>query len=217
MVFLSVLVRVAVSAALALVTLRYGVGLYAWQAANRLEKPQYETLKRLGRTEVRRYAPYIVAEATIKAPTMSGGGSSGFRACAAYLFGSKNKDRATATARPMAMTAPVRMVSEKDEVKVSFVMARNESLRSLPIPTDSTVRLKHVPAHTAAFVRFPGGRPTETLVAKKRHALDKTILRLGFRPAKHQPATLVYGYHDPFITPNFLRKNEVGVYVEPLA
>ena len=25
---------------------------------------------------------------------------------------------------------------------------------------------------------------------------------------------LVYGYHDPFMTPNFLRRNEVGVYVD---
>jgi hypothetical protein len=26
--------------------------------------------------------------------------------------------------------------------------------------------------------------------------------------------TLVYGYHDPFITPNFLRRNEVALVVE---
>lgn len=216
MVIASVVWRIFGGLIAAAVTLRYSAGILAWRAANALERPQYDVLEKLGtNAEIRRYAPYIVAEATIKARSMYRGGSAGFRACASYLFGSKNRDRALKVARPMAMTAPVRMVQGDDTVQVSFVMARNESLRTLPLPTDAAVKLRQVPGHTAAFIAFSGGRPSDTVVAKKLSALQMALARSNFRPSASKKQTLVYGYHDPFITPNFLRKNEVGFYVDP--
>mmetsp|Transcript_24793 Transcript_24793/g.98438 ORF Transcript_24793/g.98438 Transcript_24793/m.98438 type:complete len:230 (+) Transcript_24793:94-783(+) len=216
--------RIGVALLAAVVAFRYGVGIAAWRAANRLEKPSYDVLARIGpRMEVRAYAPYVVAEATMRGgeSSMAALTGDGFRKCAGYIFGKRNTDRATGASRGMAMTAPVRIAQRDDAttrrdgstVKVSFVMARNESLRTLPVPTDADVRLRQVPAHTAAFVAFAGGRPSETLVARKRAALDHAVKKHGFRPVRNAE-TLTYGYHDPFITPKFLRKNEVGCFIE---
>jgi len=217
MILAALLRRVVASLLVFGISVRYGLGLAAWRAANRLERPAYETIAKIGRNvEVRRYAPYIVAEATITGTTDKAGSGAGFRACAGFLFGSKNKERSTQQPRPMAMTAPVRMNTEGDTMKVSFVMAKNESLRTLPVPTESIVKLRQLPAHTAAFLSFPGGRPSPSVVDRKRRALDAALRRNGlFKPKPRDDATLVYGYHDPFITPAFLRRNEVGYFVEP--
>ena len=49
-------------------------------------------------------------------------------------------------------------------------------------------------------------------MAKERGRILQALKEAGLRPTADE--TLVYGYHDPFMTPNFLRRNEVGVYVD---
>ena len=61
-------------------TLRMGVGLLAWRAAEALERPQYVVMRQLtDGVELRRYESYNVAETTIAAPTMREGSNAGFR------------------------------------------------------------------------------------------------------------------------------------------
>lgn len=225
-------VRVLAGVVGSLTAARYGLGIVAWRTTNKLERPSFDVLQRIngGKVEVRRYPSYIVAEATFRSPpTMKAATSNGFRQCARYIFGGNRARRfTTSDARPMAMTAPVRVqmqapsstVGDKSagappppsSVKVSFVMAGNETLRSLPVPKDAAVVLRRIPAHTAAFVRFSGPPPTDKRVARERAELITALGRAGVRPASDSE-TLVYGYHDPFITPNLLRRNEVGVMV----
>ncbi|KAJ8600967.1 hypothetical protein CTAYLR_006334 [Chrysophaeum taylorii] len=210
---ISPLVWKVLSAILAsLVTVRITSGLVAYNAANKLERPKYEVLERLGGgVEVRRYESYVVAEATMspEGSSMRAASGNGFRACAGYIFGKKNRQQ-----RTFAMTAPVRMTSRAEAVKVSFVMARNESLRTLPVPTDANVKLKAIPAHVAAFARFSGRPPRESVVERKRRLVETKLGTSRFRPLRDAD-TLVYGYHDPFLTPNLLRRNEVGFFVDP--
>lgn len=207
---IGVAIRVLAAVFATLFVARFGVGIAAWRAANKLEQPHYRVLQTLGSgVEIREYDPYVVAEATLQAPkSMTAGTGAGFQACAGYIFGGKNR-----RGQKFAMTSPVRMSARPNVVKVSFVMARNESLKTLPVPTESSVKLRSIPAHKAAFVRFSGGRPTEKVIERKRHILDAKLTGSQFR---QQPdaETLVYGYHDPFITPTFLRRNEVGYFVE---
>lgn len=47
---------------------------------------------------------------------------------------------------------------------------------------------------------------------KIENALEKEDIRVS---KKDGGETLVYGYHDPVITPNLLRRNEVAVMVDP--
>lgn len=165
------------------------------------------------------------AEATIKA-SFKDATSNGFRLCAAYLFG-KNSPRASSgfffrkplpdnvAGEKMEMTAPVRQkLLPNKRVKVSFVMPRKRTLGSLPIPRDSKVQLRAVPAHYAAFKRFNGPPPSDATVAKKEAIVRKALAASGgaIRPVPGTE-TLVYGFHDPFLVPNLLRRNEVGLAV----
>mmetsp|Transcript_10537 Transcript_10537/g.31453 ORF Transcript_10537/g.31453 Transcript_10537/m.31453 type:complete len:224 (-) Transcript_10537:19-690(-) len=211
--------RVLIGIASALVSLRYSLGLYAWRLSEGLERPSYSVVERLpDGVEIRQYEPYCVAEATMKNTPMKKATGNGFRACAGYIFGKKNRVKTgflsfrSTESRSMAMTAPVRMETSERATKVSFVMASNESLASLPTPTDSVMSLRQIPAHTAAFVKFSGPPPSEARVAKERARIEKALAASGYA-ASAAAETLLYGYHDPFATPNLLRRNEVGVFV----
>ena len=122
------LVRIVAWGVSALVSLRYALGLYAWRVSEKLEKPRYESLLQLpGGVEIRRYEPYTVVEATFRDQSMRAATGSGFRACAGFIFGGRNRvgggPFSKRSSRSMAMTAPVRMeTSERTtpEVKVPF-------------------------------------------------------------------------------------------------
>ena len=227
----------------ALVTIRYGLGLYAWRVSELLERPKYSVVEKLpGGIEIRAYEAYVIAEATIKGTTMRQSMGPGFGACAGYIFGGKNRVRGVSlkrTSRSMSMTAPVRMEMSSAATKVSFVMSANETVRSLPVPTDSSMALRQIRPHMvrtrrhrfiresgfpptpstrhhlatqAAFVRFSGPPPSEQRVAKERARLEEALAKHGYE-VRRPEETLTYGYHDPFATPNLLRRNEVGLYV----
>jgi len=80
-------VQIFLTLAVSLFTLRIGVGLFAWRAANVLEKPNYTVVKRLpsssrGCVEVRKYDPYLIAETTVDESSMRKAGGKGFGKCA---------------------------------------------------------------------------------------------------------------------------------------
>ena len=135
----------------ALVTIRYGLGLYAWRVSELLERPKYSVVEKLpGGIEIRSYEAYVVAEATMKGTPMRQSMGPGFGACAGYIFGGKNRVRGVSlkrTSRSMSMTAPVRIETSERATKVSFVMSANETVRSLPVPTDSSMALRQIKPH----------------------------------------------------------------------
>ena len=89
---------------------RLGVGIFAWRAANVLERPDYTVIRKLpGGVELRRYAAYTIAETAVKTSSMREASSTGFRTVAGYIFG-KNKP-----SEKMRMTAPVRMSTSGGE------------------------------------------------------------------------------------------------------
>ena len=206
----SLAVRVAVAICAVLASARFGVGLFAWRAAERLEKPQYDMLRRLSAgVELRRYAPYVIAE-TLVAGDARMQSKEGFRKVAGYIFGKNG------AGQKMAMTAPVRMEPDgKARMKVSFVMESAYSTRTAPRPSDRGVVVKNVPGHVLAARTFSGPPPGEARVAEERLQVVEALEAVGLRPASEE--TLVYGYHDPFITPNRLRRNEVCVRVRDSA
>ncbi|KAL1496262.1 hypothetical protein AB1Y20_016225 [Prymnesium parvum] len=198
--------------------LRMGFGVLAWRAANALEQPAYTVLRSLpGGVELRQYAPYLIAEAEVAAPSMREGSARGFRTCAAYLFG---KNSARGAAVKMAMTAPVRAVqtasAAAERVKVSFVVPSKYTPRTAPTPLDGDVRVRQLRPHALAVRAFSGPPPSERRVAAERAALVAALDAAGVPLAAGEEGeeTLVYGYHDPFFTPGFLRRNEVAVRVQ---
>lgn len=151
--------------------------------------------------------------------------------------------RTATISEKMAMTAPVRNVQssldstkKKRSMKVSFVIGKKYSLQTAPIPLDKKVQLRQVPAHTLAVRTFSGPPPPPTRVEKERELIlqvlaeeapelymqQKQRLPTASTPSQRRKTSatgaggevLVYGYHDPFITPNLLRRNEVALVVE---
>ena len=225
-----------------LTSARYGVGLYFYRVTEKLERPTYQVLKTLPTTkgrrrsvEIRRYDSYLIAETEIADETNNGnnndnndnndGGTirkstgDGFRTCAGYIFGKNiSRDLLPHPYRPdggekMAMTAPVRTVSAAATTKISFVVSPKYTLKTAPKPLDPGVRLRRVPPHTLAVSTFAGPPPKDGRVREERRVLEEALGEEGVG-WKEGRETLVYGYHDPFLTPNFLRRNEVAVVVE---
>lgn len=225
--------RLVIGGVAVLTSVRYGAGLYFWRQTEALERPSYTVIKKLSDgVELRRYEPYLIAETTVNGAGFREPTADGFRACAGYIFG-ENKPRRqrsdegekmamTAPVRvsqsnppvgeKMSMTAPVRVQGGAQKTKVSFVMGKNYTLKSLPRPRDSSVKLRQVPAHTLAVRTFSGGPPKDERVELEREKIERALDKAGMKP--NQPQTLVYGYHDPFITPKFLRRNEVALVIE---
>lgn len=231
--------RLLLTLAASILTLRLGAGLAAWRAANNLEKPNYTVVKRLsmsppsrGTVEVRKYEPYLIAETTVNESSMRKAGAAGFGKCAGYIFG-KNEPRTKGVdSEKMAMTAPVRSVgragekmamtspvrssgsaSSSGKTKISFVIGSKYSLQNVPKPIDSSVQIKMVNGHYLAATSFSGPPPSDEKISKERSAILRTLEKEGIR-VKNKDETVVYGYHDPVVTPNFLRKNEVCVTVD---
>mmetsp|Transcript_29697 Transcript_29697/g.54523 ORF Transcript_29697/g.54523 Transcript_29697/m.54523 type:complete len:248 (+) Transcript_29697:101-844(+) len=219
--------------AASLLTLRFGAGLVAWKAANNLEKPNYAVVKSLpasssptyrgsgNNVEVRKYEPYLIAETTVDESSMREAGGAGFGKCAGYIFG-KNRPRTKGgdddvDGEKMAMTSPVRssgkMSGRNEKTKVSFVIGSKYDLKSAPEPLDGSVTVKTVKGHYLAATSFAGPPPSDERIREERETIVRTLRREGIR-VKDEEETIVYGYHDPVITPNFLRKNEVAVMVD---
>ena len=57
-----------------------------------------------------------------------------------------------------------------------------------------------------------GPPPKPEVVEAKRRVVLRELENRGLAP-QSTSETLVYGYHDPIMTPNILRKNEVGCFV----
>ena len=236
--------RLVVGGIAVLASLRYGTGLYFWRETEKLERPSYQVIAKLpDGIEIRRYDPYVIAETVVDGVGFREPTASGFRACAGYIFGKNKKAKGwswksimssqdsiggekmamTAPVRvsgesprvgeKMAMTAPVRVSGGAKKTKVSFVIGKKYNLKTAPIPLDSNIKLREIPSHTLAVRTFSGPPPNDERVIRERALIDKALSNAGIS-AKSKSETLVYGYHDPFITPNFLRRNEVAVLIE---
>jgi len=227
--------RVVIGGFTVLASLRYGTGLYFWRVTEKLERPSYEVIKKLpGKVEIRRYESYLIAETTIPKIGFRESTGEGFKACAGYIFG-KNKPRSswgigggdrqsgekmamTAPVRSsisgekMAMTAPVRVDGSARDTKVSFVIGSKYSMKTVPKPIDNKVKLRRIPPHTLAVKTFAGPPPKDDRVINERKKLETQLAKENIEPKTKD--TLVYGYHDPFLTPNFLRRNEVAVVID---
>ena len=115
----------------------------------------------------------------------------------------------------MAMTAPVRTATGESSTRVSFVLGKAYTRSTAPRPLDSAVKVRDVAEHYIAARTFSGPPPSEQRVARERERIEAALEANGLTPVTRgdDGETLVYGYHDPFITPNFLRRNEVCVRV----
>jgi hypothetical protein len=181
--------------------------------AHAIEEPAYELVRQIdAQVELRRYAPYVVAEVQLDTG-MSDAASQAFPILAGYIFG-KNKGQrtlqmtapVTQTAEPvkLAMTAPVTQSAQGGGVRVQFVLPREVTLATAPQPLDPRVQLREEPATVRAVIRYSGtwsqANDDEHLAQLRATLADAGIATSG------EPVVARY---DPPITPWFLRRNEI--------
>lgn len=187
-----------------------------------IEEPAFEIVKTYENFEIRKYAPYHVAETEV------GGdfeevGDEAFNILAGYIFGGN------ASSTKIEMTAPVNMApilaegetytTQLSEVssatgerkyQFQFVMPAEFNLQNLPKPNDSRVHLREVPAKWVAAHRYSGSW-SEGKYRKKEAELLQALEKEGLKTVS---APVFARYNAPFV-PMFFRRNEVLVELDP--
>jgi hypothetical protein len=203
-------------------------------ATSGIEKPNYTVKQKDGDFEVRAYAQQVVAETRVKG-TLEEAGNRAFRPLFRYISGANRSKTKIAMTAPVgqeqapgeqiAMTAPVglepapRAEGTTDAAKpsngvwvVTFMMPACYTMETLPEPLDDKVRLRVVPAHRAAAVRY-SGTWSESGYEKHLARLRAWMADNGLEAAG---APVWARYNAPF-TPWFLRRNEVLIPITDLS
>lgn len=178
------------------------------------ESQKYTVVAQHPGFEVRRYAAHVVAEVTVTGPADEAGNRA-FRPLAGYIGGRNVAGRSVAMTAPVlqekaagrsiAMTAPVLQQAAGPDVSVvGFVMPADESLETLPAPTDPGVTLRAVPEAFAAAAQYSG---RWTLSSYEQHLADlDAAVRAAGLEVVGPPR---WARYDPPWKPWFLRRNEV--------
>jgi hypothetical protein len=187
-----------------------------------IEEPRYEMEQRDGDMELRRYAPYLVAETQVGG-SFDDAGNAAFQRLFRYISGNNRGERKIAMTSPVvqqeasgskiAMTAPVRQEGDKaGGFRVAFVVPAEFSRATVPEPNDPLVTIREVPEQRMAVLRY-SGRWTESNYREHEALLRQWIAERGLVAA----GPPVYArYNAPFV-PWPMRRNEVLVPVAAAA
>ena len=178
-----------------------------------IEQPRYVVAAQEGDYEIRRYAPYVVAEVTVEGDQGTAV-QAGFRKLAGYIFGGNAGGAKIAMTAPVAqqpvgesipMTRPVTQTPDgQGRWTVQFMMPSGYTLQTLPRPNDPAIHFRGTPAREMAVVRF-SGVAREASFRRQSDALRHWAAARGL--ALRGAATLAQ--YDPPWTLWFLRRNEV--------
>ena len=198
--------------------------MLAGETAVANEQPQYDVVQRYESFELRRYAPYNVAETQVTGD-FEEVGNEAFRILAGYIFGNNeggakiamtapvNQTPVTGSGEKIAMTAPVSQSPQADApgtYTFTFMMPSGYTLETLPRPTDSRVRLRRIDGRLMAAHTY-SGTWSEERFREHETALLKAVRAAGLQPVG---VPVFARYNSPF-TLWFLRRNEVLVEIGP--
>lgn len=169
------------------------------------EEQPYEVVAEYPGFELRWYPQHVVAETRVKG-SFEGVGNKAFMTLVRYI-GGRNRQ-----SQKVAMTAPVVQEADADAGRyvVSFVMPAGIREDGAPQPTDPGVRVRTVPAQTAAALRF-SGRWSQGRYNAHAQRLLAAVEAAGLTV----DGPLRFARFDPPWTPWFLRRNEVVAPVLP--
>jgi hypothetical protein len=181
------------------------------------EQQEYLVVSSRGGVELRDYAPCVVADVSV-AGSADQAASTAFRPLFNYISG------ANRTSSPIAMTAPVLQQSASERLAmtapviqepagsaqwtVSFVLPGSRALSEYPVPTDSRVTLRALPAERAAALRW-SGRWTSGNVSRRTAELRQVIAEEGWTISGEAR----WARFDPPWKPPFARRNEIVIPV----
>ena len=180
------------------------------------EEAPYTVIKTDDIFELREYAPQLLAEIIVDGD-LEDAGNKAFRPLFRYISGdNKSRDKIAMTApvsqeqkgEKISMTAPVSQQSVQGKWAVSFMMPASYTMKTLPTPDDSNIKLRQIPARRMAAVRYSGFWSEEKYLLNKEK-LEKWIKDNSFT-VTGEP---VWARYNPPFTLWFLRRNEILIPV----
>ncbi|MFC1778614.1 heme-binding protein [Pseudomonadota bacterium] len=181
-----------------------------------VEEAEYTVLLKDETLEIRQYAPSIVAEVIVN-DNFEDASNTAFRKLFKYISGSNSSRSKIAMTAPVsqeaqsekiAMTAPVGQRASEQGWAVSFMMPASYTMETIPLPEDASVKLREVPAYSAAAIRYSGTWSEKRY--KKHLVLLNNWIEQNELEATGTP--LWARYNAPF-TPWFMRRNEILIPV----
>jgi len=181
-----------------------------------VEEAEYTVLLKDETLEIRQYAPSIVAEVIVN-DNFEDASNTAFRKLFKYISGSNSSRSKIAMTAPVsqeaqsekiAMTAPVGQRASEQGWAVSFMMPASYTMETIPLPEDASVKLREVPAYSAAAIRYSG------TWSEKRYKKHLVLLNNWIEQNKLEATgtPLWARYNAPF-TPWFMRRNEILIPV----
>lgn len=182
------------------------------RTASAIEEPKFETVHKYADFEVRDYSSYLVAE-TVVASDFNEAGNEGFHLLFDYISGKNSAAQSITMTAPVIqsgqkieMTAPVIQSGKPGGFVVQFVMPASFTLKTLPVPSDSRVKTREVPAARVAVIRYSGFWTQSSF---------ESHLRMLMAGIEHEHLTAIgspiWARYDPPFMPWFLRRNEILV------
>lgn len=169
--------------------------------ASSIEKQKYRLVSSAKEYEIRYYPPAMLATVHSAANSYRQISTPGFRTLAGFIFGGNESNS------KIAMTSPVHMDINDSVSTMSFVMPSKYDEQSLPLPSDSRVKLEKSQAEYVAVLRF-GGYANDAKIARYSRKLQTALEKNGI---SYSGNFRFLGYNPPF---QFIgRKNEIIVSV----
>jgi hypothetical protein len=166
-----------------------------------IEQPTYEVVSRSNGIEVRDYDEYWVAECRMEnVADLQDASSRAFGRLFNYISGENS------AGQKIAMTSPVQQMPSKSGWLVSFVVPKDVSLGSIPVPANSSIDLRKIPRGRYAALQYSGLWNDKKFQVKSAELLG-AVSAAGL--VVDGPVSSAV-YNPPFMPP-FLRRNEVLV------
>ncbi len=181
------------------------------------EEPKYQVLNDYGTIQIRQYPTLVVAQTEINADYKTSS-SQGFQRLAGYIFGNNKAQQKLAMTAPViqeqqaesiAMTAPVIQQKTADIWLMRFVLPKEYTLLTAPIPLDPTVIIAEIPSKKVAVLNYSGSL-SEQSIKEKSEALDAWLRSHDYTII----SALQSAAYDPPWTLPFLRRNEIHIEIK---
>ena len=180
------------------------------------EEAPYTVLKADDIFELREYPPQILAEIIVDGE-LEDAGNKAFRPLFRYISGdNKSRDKIAMTVpvsqehkgEKISMTAPVSQQSIQGKWAVGFMMPASYTMETLPIPDDTNIKLRQVPARRLAVVRYSG------FWSEEKYLLHREKLEKWIKDNRYTvTGEAVWARYNPPFTLWFMRRNEILIPV----
>lgn len=181
------------------------------------EEPNYQVLNDYGYIQIRLYPVLVVAETGINADYKKSS-NQGFQRLAGYIFGNNKKKQIMAMTAPviqeqkaeiLAMTTPVIQQKSGTVWLMAFVLPKDYSVSTAPIPLDPAVKIKDIAEKKVAVIQYSGVL-SEQGIEEKSEQLKNWLTQQGHKAISSARSA---AYDPPWTLP-FLRRNEVHIDIE---